>query len=86
MATRSFTGPDGTSWQVWDVVPGQHSDWPEQARKHLPEALGAGWLVFESAGEKRRLNPIPPGWDEESEQGLWRHCVLAQPVRPRQTA
>jgi hypothetical protein len=65
------------------VVPGEHSDWPEQARKHLPEALDDGWLVFESAGEKRRLHPIPPGWDAESDEQLWRHCLLAQPVRRR---
>ena len=23
-----------------------------------------GWLCFESEGEKRRLAPVPPGWDE----------------------
>lgn len=23
-----------------------------------------GWLCFESEGEKRRLTPVPPGWDE----------------------
>ena len=23
-----------------------------------------GWLCFESDGEKRRLAPVPPGWDE----------------------
>lgn len=24
----------------------------------------SGWLCFESEGEKRRLAPVPPGWDE----------------------
>jgi len=23
-----------------------------------------GWLCFESEGEKRRLAPVPPGWEE----------------------
>ena len=23
-----------------------------------------GWLCFEAEGEKRRLAPVPPGWDE----------------------
>lgn len=23
-----------------------------------------GWLCFEGEGEKRRLAPVPPGWDE----------------------
>lgn len=40
----------------------------------MTPALGAGWLCFESvSGEKRRLSPIPVGWDEtpaEELQGL----------------
>jgi len=26
--------------------------------------FSGGWLCFESEGEKRRLAPVPPGWDE----------------------
>lgn len=26
--------------------------------------FSSGWLCFESEGEKRRLAPVPPGWDE----------------------
>jgi hypothetical protein len=26
--------------------------------------FSGGWLCFESEGEKRRLAPIPPGWEE----------------------
>ena len=83
MAERSFTGPDGTSWQAWDVVPGQHADWPAHAR--LPEAMGNGWLCFESAGEKRRLHPIPQAWESRSDGELWTFCSEAQPV-PRRVA
>src|SRR3712207_639091 len=25
--------------------------------------LAGGWLTFESQGEKRRLAPVPPGWE-----------------------
>ena len=81
MAARTFTAPDGTSWEAWNVVPGQHADWPSHARRHLPESLSDGWLCFESATEKRRLHPIPPGWEEHSEELLWRLCTTAQPVR-----
>ena len=77
MAERTFTDPDGTEWQVWSVVPGEHSEWPEHARKHLPDAMAEGWLCFESAGEKRRLHPLPPGWDERGDDELRALCTQA---------
>lgn len=86
MAERLFLAPDGTRWHAWDVIPGQHSDWPSQARRHLPEALGGGWLCFESVGEKRRLHPIPSAWDSASDLQLWDHCVHAAPVLRRTAA
>jgi len=33
-------------------------------------ALLRGWLCFESDHEKRRLAPIPPGWESMSDRGL----------------
>jgi hypothetical protein len=83
MATRTFTTPDGTPWQAWDVVPGLHADWPEHARRHLPEVLSDGWLCFESAHEKRRLHPIPQAWDSRSEGELSALCDTALPVPRR---
>jgi len=32
--------------------------------------LQGGWLVFQSAREKRRLVPIPPGWASMSDAQL----------------
>ena len=86
MAERLFLAPDVTPWHAWDVIPGQHLDWPSQARRHLPDALGGGWLCFESAGEKRRLHPIPSDWDAASDLQLWDHCVNAAPVLRRPAA
>jgi hypothetical protein len=83
MAERTFTGPDGTPWQAWDVVPGNHADWPAHARQHLPVGLGDGWLCFECAAEKRRLHPIPQAWDSRSDADLWALCGQAQPVQRR---
>lgn len=85
MAARVFTAPDGTLWQAWNVVPGQHADWPSHARNHLPEGMAAGWLCFESATEKRRLHPIPSGWESPTDADLWHWCVIADPVRARRT-
>lgn len=86
MAARSFTAPDGTSWQAWDVIPDDHADWSEQALRHLPSAMANGWLCFESAAQKRRLHPIPRGWETEGEGRLREYCHRAQPVVRRQTA
>ena len=83
MAVRTFTAPDGTAWQAWTVIPGEHAEWPTHARRHLPETLAGGWLCFECTTEKRRLNPIPPGWEHGSEGELWGFCLGATPVRRR---
>jgi hypothetical protein len=85
MASRTFTAPDGTPWQAWSVIPGDHSDWPTHARNQLPGALAGGWLAFECLNEKRRLSPIPPDWEDGSEADLWAHCLAAAPVRRRTT-
>lgn len=85
MAARNFTAPDGTSWQAWDVIPEDHADWSAKALRHLPGPLASGWLCFESEGEKRRLHPIPQGWEAESEGRLRDYHGLAEPVVRRRT-
>ena len=43
-----------------------------------------GWLAFEARHERRRLAPIPDGWDSLDEAGLDRLCAQARSVgRPR---
>jgi hypothetical protein len=44
-----------------------------QDRRARTPGMAAGWLCFENGDEKRRLTPIPTGWDEaplEELQGL----------------
>jgi hypothetical protein len=62
LAHRAFRDERGQEWQVWDVYPTS-----DAAVK--PELRG-GWLAFESHDEKRRLAPIPPGWETASEAEL----------------
>src|SRR3712207_6396293 len=53
------------------------------ATRLRPEYVG-GWLAFESRGEKRRLAPVPLGWEQLDEHDLERLCNAAVPVgRPR---
>ncbi|HEU0054828.1 MAG TPA: hypothetical protein VFQ39_16700, partial [Longimicrobium sp.] len=51
----------------------------------LSSALTGGWLVFECPTERRRLAPIPPGWDRCDVPSLERlrdRARLAPPVPP----
>ena len=59
-------------WNVWDVRPSV----AQKAKTTLAVAAGlaAGWLVFERMGEKRRVAPIPEGWEDWSDEEL-RACL-----------
>ncbi len=48
--------------------------------------LGSGWLCFERGEEKRRLSPIPRGWEAVSEAELEELFEQARPVTRRSLA
>lgn len=59
-----------------------------ESRLRLTHPLGEGWLVFKSTEEKRRLTPIPPGWDqcEGSElRELWERADVIVPGMDEQS-
>lgn len=74
MTHRFFRDPSGAEWQVWDAC--ASSD----VRGPVAPELAAGWLCFErvlapgapidTPMERRRLAPIPPGWDALSDAEL----------------
>lgn len=49
------------------------------ARRYLglPQ-MAAGWLCFESEGEKRRLAPVPENWERANERMLAAFCNSAK--------
>ena len=51
-------------------------------RVRLKGGLDGGWLAFESGGQRRRLSPIPPGWESASDRELERMCDGAAPAAP----
>lgn len=59
---------------------GQERRTVRQPRAILNEYLSQGWLAFHSATEKRRLAPIPDGWDELSAVELGELCERADAV------
>lgn len=58
MAIRTLITAE-VAWTVWDVHPSS----PERLRPSVAEAMQVGWLVFECQTEKRRVVPIPAGWE-----------------------
>jgi hypothetical protein len=52
----------------------------------LTPGLERGWLCFEADAEKRRLTPIPTGWEGCSENELERFCGEAMRVGERNGA
>ena len=95
MPHRQFVDPTGALWAVWDVRPlavGQTFDQSTAAASRagraastvvVDQALASGWLCFESGDQKRRLAPIPPGWDSCSVPDLVKLCEAASGVRRR---
>ena len=48
--------------------------------------LGSGWLCFERGEEKRRLSPIPAGWEAAPDAELEELFDQARPVPRRSLA
>jgi hypothetical protein len=82
---RGFTDSAGLKWQVWEVFP-TRGDSSERAgdghsRSSLKgTAFADGWLCFEAGEHKRRLAPIPKGWQFHDEGVLERLCSTATAV------
>ena len=51
-----------------------------RVRVPVAEHYSCGWLVFRTAGERRRLAPVPPNWAHASEEQLQRWCKEAVPT------
>ena len=99
MAVREVRDALGRVWLVWEVRPrfvdrrrADASTPPpgQRERRHRSEPrirLGAeleeGWLAAETAGERRRIAPIPPGWLAMSDGELLRLLGSGTARRPR---
>jgi hypothetical protein len=90
---RVFRDSTGVEWRVWEVFPSKTSPFSssdEMGRRSLMgSAFADGWLCFESPTEKRRLAPIPSGWEEVSArqmEELWRQATVVAPRAPRRAS
>jgi len=82
---RQFHDETGVEWKVSFTPRGSDA---VSRENYLPEAYRGGWLVFESANEKRRLAPVPADWEQLPTEELAALCRKAstQPTRARAPA
>jgi hypothetical protein len=73
MPIREFTDTTGERWRVWATIP--------RADSVFDESLKSGWLTFESGATRKRLAPIPRGWEEATHERLELMCRAAEVVR-----
>ena len=82
MSIREYTDSNRIEWRVWDVTPAQLH--PVTRGEDYMGDLQDGWLAFESANEKRRLEaPYPAAWRTFDLPALEALCQRAQPVLKR---
>lgn len=55
------------------------------ARAPVAAEFAYGWLCFETVGEKRRLAPVPEGWDRADDEMIEQWCCVAKPAVRRKT-
>ena len=86
MALREFVDGQQREWKVWDVTPERMH--PVTAREMFHGRYvdyQEGWLVFESATERRRLAPFPARWSEFPDVEIETLLRLAEVVPPRRS-
>jgi hypothetical protein len=85
---RGFNDPDGVEWKVWEVRPSSIDQAASKLGGRVAPDLQNGWLCFESeTGEKRRLAPVPAGWEAfffSRMIALWRQATVVRKRPPRE--
>ena len=73
---------------MWEVRPSSIDHAASKLGGRVAAELQNGWLCFESeTGEKRRLAPIPAGWQASFFSriiALWRQATVVQKRAPRE--
>lgn len=73
MPLREFVDEGGTTWLAWSTFP--------RSGANVRAAYAEGWLSFQVAGgqDRRRLVPVPQGWEAASEDELRAYLRRARP-------
>lgn len=78
MPVRDFIDANGVRWRVWSTVP--------RLTRGLQPDFAEGWLTFESEAERRRLAPIPAGWETTADERLALLCRAATRIARPESA
>lgn len=78
---RIVEDSNGVRWDICAIHPSA-----PKGRVQLPEPYRSGWLFFDSVLQKRRLSPIPDGWESAPEEMLRALCDQAEAVPERAPA
>ena len=86
MPMREVLDANGTTWTVCDCRPNAQSGTTAADRLLAPmprfsPGREGGWLSFVSTDERRRLSPIPDGWEQTSDRELRSYLEQADRVR-----
>lgn len=87
MAVREFIDSTGRPWKAWDIRPDDLNPRTKD-EDYLAQLYYTGWIVFETrpGDEKRRVYPIPDGWNELPDADLEVLLRKAEVVPPRKLA
>lgn len=100
MALREFGDREGSTWQVWESRPTPAHPDSAEARyfsRYRSDPSGevpgrftsgreAGWLTFTCGDQRRRLSPIPSGWEKADERALREYLARSDAVLPKRVA
>ena len=80
MPLREFLDESGTTWLAWSTVP--------RSGANVRAAYADGWLSFQVGGgqDRRRLAPVPHGWEAASEDELRAYLGRARPPERSEAA
>ena len=75
-----FTDESDRAWEVHEI---RDPILPGRENRFLRGEYSAGWLLFMSGEERRRLAPYPPGWRfaDASRLRCWVNDALPVPTR-----
>jgi hypothetical protein len=76
MTMREVADTDGCVWAIFDVRPSGHRSVLPQVQVGYTE----GWLCLQSADSRRRLAPIPAGWENGTDAELLQLVARATPA------
>jgi hypothetical protein len=62
---------------------GERRRFEDRSRVRIKSDLSRGWLTFESKHDRRRLAPIPTGWESLDASALEQLCQQASSVGRR---